>query len=145
MDFIAILPTSEVSLELPQPKHYLCIFFQPLKMGFEASNERSPSPSPLDRSQSIYGNDRGGFQTSFDNMSRKKWTALALSVVLIVALLIAIIVLASTKQQPIPDCAKNNSSSRISRIGDNDALQGGPVIEESRMRGAEDDNLEEEV
>ena len=99
-------------------------------MGRE-SLDPPPSPSPLDQSTNSF-NQGAFFPTTFTTTSKKKWIALGLTAFLIIVLLIAVIILATSKPEAkTPPCPKFNYSSV------SNALEGqnGPKLEESREEG----------
>lgn len=104
--------------------------------------EAHEASSPMDRSTTDFRDGRGTvFPTTFTEVSRKKWIALGLSVFLIIVLLIAVIILATSQAPEVPlqpPCPKENSSSPGSvdalQSGKNDDEPGGPSIGASKNR-----------
>ena len=100
-------------------------------MGRE-SLDPPPSPSPLDQSTNSF-NQGAFFPTTFTTTSKKKWIALGLTAFLIIVLLIAVIILATSKPEAkTPPCPKFNYSSVSNALEGND---NGPKLEESREEG----------
>ena len=100
------------------------------------SGERPPSPSPLDRSTGSFNQGRP-FPTTFTQaVSHKKWIAVGLTLFLILVLLIAVIILATSqpKTPQVPPCPKEQPAVD----GGNDALKSeaeGPKTGQSKTRG----------
>lgn len=104
------------------------------------------SGSPMDRSTTEFrdGAGSGYFPTSFKEVSRKKWIALGLSLFLIIVLLIAVIILATSQSAQVPPqapCPKENSSApgavdalQSKDDGKNDQDQAPPSIGASKDR-----------
>ena len=100
-------------------------------MGRE-SLDPPPSPSPLDQSTNSF-NQGAFFPTTFTTTSKKKWIALGLTAFLIIVLLIAVIILATSKPEAkTPPCPKFNYSSASNALEGHD---NGPKLEESREEG----------
>ena len=103
-------------------------------MGRE-SIDPPPSPSPLDQSLNSFNHGSAFFPTTFTTNSKRKWIALGLTAFLIIVLLIAIIILATTRPEAkTPPCPSPKYNISLSP----NALEGhdeGPKLQESREEG----------
>ena len=101
-----------------------------VKMGRESID---PPPSPSPSLTNSFNNGSAFFPTTFTTNSRKKWIGLGLTAFLIIVLLIAVIILATTQPEAkTPPCPKYNISLSPNALEGHDE---GPKLQESREEG----------